>query len=344
MTTFKWRSLRTVAVAAFGLCFAPPALAEQTTGAVSVLIENDSFTGSDDAYSSGVGMIWTSRNVNALSTGNPAREWANLWSAMPGVKDPGAERYVSLTIAQEIHTPADITLASPPLDDRPYAGILYLDSVVYRRSRRMTDAWSLRLGVVGPASGAEQTQTWIHNVIGADEPLGWDTQLPNEPVANLGYTAAFRGPSGELSKRVRWRVTPTVSADAGTYATLAGAGMLLEFGYNLPASVGAVSSLRGGMNSAGVVGWSEDETGMSLTGNLGVAGYAVDRFLPLDGTIFRESRSVGYDPYVTVLTVGATLRFADYALNFNVAYSSDDTGGRGDGVEFGTLTLSKRFR
>jgi hypothetical protein len=73
-------------------------------------------------------------------------------------------------------------------------------------------------------------------------------------------------------------------------------------------------------------------------------GYAVERFLPLDGTFFRDSRSVDYDSLVTVLTVGATLRYGDYALNFNVAYSSDDTGGRGDGVEFGALTLSRRFR
>jgi hypothetical protein len=207
----------------------------------------------------------------------------------------------------------------------------------------MNDAWSLRLGVVGPASHADDTQTWIHNLIGADEPRGWHTQLPNELMVNLGYTADFRGPEGELSEKVRWRVTPTVTAEAGTYATVAGVGALLEVGYNLPRSVRAVSSLRSGLNSAGVVGWREDESDLSLSVNFGVAGYAVARFLPLDGTFFRESHSVGYEPYVTVFTTGATLRYADYALNFNVAFSSDDTGGRGDGVEFGALTLSRRF-
>jgi hypothetical protein len=341
---FKRRSRRTAALAALGFCLSSPAVAEETTGAISVLIENDAFTGSDDAYSNGAGLIWTSRDVNALSPDNPARAWARAWSIMPGVKDADAERYVSLTLAQEIHTPEDITLASPPLDDRPYAGMLYLDSVVYRRSSRMTDAWTLRLGVVGPASGADDTQTWFHNVIGADEPRGWHTQLPNEALINVGYTAAFFGPEGAMSDDVQWRVTPIVSADVGTYATVFGGGALFEFGYNLPQSAGAVSSLRSGMNAASVVGWKGDETRLSLTGNVGVAGYAVERFLPLDGTFFRDSRSVGYDPYVTVITVGATLRFANYALNFNVAYSSDNTGGRGDGVEFGTITLSKRFR
>jgi hypothetical protein len=260
------------------------------------------------------------------------------------ISDPSAERYVSLTLAQEIHTPEDITREIPPLDDRPYAGILYIDSVVYRRTARMNDAWTLRLGVVGPASHADDTQTWFHDLIGEVEPRGWHTQLPNELVVNLGYTANFKGPEGKLFEQLSWRITPTLSADAGTYAIAAGAGALVEVGFNLPRSAQSVSSLRSGLNSAGIVGWRDNETGLSISVNLGVAGYVVGRFLPLDGTAFRDSRSVDYDPYVTMVTTGATVRFADYALNFNVAYSSDDTGGRGDAVEFGALTLTRRFR
>lgn len=344
MLSVKRTTLRTVALAALGLCLASPAIAEETTGAVSILMENDAFTGSDDAYSNGAGFIWTSREVGALSPDNPVRSWARLWSAMPGVSDPDAARYVSFTIAQEIHTPDDLSLATPPLDERPYAGMLYMDSVVYRRTPRMTDAWTLRLGMVGPASLAEQTQTEVHELIGADEPQGWDTQLPNELIVNLGYTAAFRGPSGDISDHIGWRLTPMLSADFGNYATVAGAGMMLEFGYNIPQSVGAVSSLRSGMNAGSVVGWSADETALSITGNVGLAGYAVGRFLPLDGTYFRHSRSVDYDPYVSILTLGATLRYSDYAVNFNVAISSDDAGAGGDNVEFGAVTVSRRFR
>ncbi len=325
------------------LCFSVATPNEKTTGALSVTIENDSFTGSDDAYSNGVGLTWTSRNTETLSSGNPVRAWANAWSVMPGVAQP-TERYVSLSIAQEIHTPEDITLESPPLDDRPYAGILYLDAVVYRRSPRMNDAWTLRVGVVGPASHADDTQIWFHDLIGADKPQGWRTQLPNEVIVNLGYTANFAGPAGEITDNVSWRITPTITAEAGTYATIVGAGALFEFGYNLPRSAQSVSSLRNGLNAASIVGWGEDETALSVSGNIGLAGYAVERFLPLDGTFFRDSRSVEYDPTIAVITVGATVRYADYAVNFNVAFSEGSIVGHGDVVEFGALTLSKRFR
>lgn len=325
------------------LCVSSAAFGEPTSGAISVTIENDSFTGSDDAYSNGVGLTWTSRNVASLAHDNPARAWARAWAFLPGVSGPRTERYVSMTLAQEIHTPDDITLESPPLDDRPYAGILYLDSVVYRQSPTMNDAWTLRLGVVGPASHADDTQTWFHDVIGADEPRGWDTQLPNEAIFNVGYTATFAGPSGAVSDRVSWRVTPMITAEAGTYATLVGAGAMFEFGYNMPEAAHAVSSLRGGLNAASVVGWREHERELSVVGNIGVAGYSVARFLPLDGTYFRESRSVEYDRTIGVVSAGGAVRYGDYALNFNLAFSESSINGREDTVEFGALTLSRRF-
>lgn len=325
------------------LCVSSAAFGEPTSGAISVTIENDSFTGSDDAYSNGVGLTWTSREVSSLDRDNQARAWARAWSYLPGVSGPETERYVSLTLAQEIHTPDDITLESPPLDDRPYAGMLYLDSVVYRQSPGMNDAWTLRLGIVGPASHADDTQTWFHDVVDADEPRGWDHQLPNEVFFNVGYTATFAGPAGNVSERVSWRITPMLTAEAGTYATLVGAGAMFEFGYNMPEAAQAVSSLRSGLNAASVVGWREHERDLSVTGNIGVAGYSVARFLPLDGTYFRESRSVDYDRNVAVVSAGATVRYGDYSLNFNLAFSESSINGREDTVEFGALTLSRRF-
>jgi hypothetical protein len=54
--------------------------------------------------------------------------------------------------------------------------------------------------VVGPASQAEKTQKDFHNLIGGDEPMGWDTQLPNEPVINIGLTAAHLWVEGNAGR------------------------------------------------------------------------------------------------------------------------------------------------
>jgi hypothetical protein len=57
----------------------------------------------------------------------------------------------------------------------------------------------LTVGVVGPASFAEQTQKRIHEIVNADEPRGWNTQLKNEPgVSSLVKGLAFSRYSVEI--------------------------------------------------------------------------------------------------------------------------------------------------
>ena len=74
--------------------------------------------------------------------------------------------YAAWTLAQEMHTPDDITNPNPPEDDQPYAGVLYVDSLLYARKERWTHVWQLKLGVVGPASQAEDVQRDFHDLVG----------------------------------------------------------------------------------------------------------------------------------------------------------------------------------
>ena len=92
------------------------------------------------------------------------------------------------------------TIRIRPLDDQPYAGVLYVDSMLYARKDRWAHVWQLKLGVVGPASQAEDVQKDFHDLIGGDEPMGWDTQLPDEPVINVGYTAAHLTAAGRAGR------------------------------------------------------------------------------------------------------------------------------------------------
>lgn len=169
------------------------------SGSFSIVVENDFFTGSDNNYTNGVGVSWASAELSAYDRDSFVRKWGEFWSFLPGMGGESADNYVSWTIGQEMHTPDDIRDPNPPRDDQPYAGVLYLDSTLYSRHDRWHQAWSLRLGVVGPASGAESTQREYHELIGADEPKGWDTQLPDEPIVNISYTVGYEVAKGELA-------------------------------------------------------------------------------------------------------------------------------------------------
>jgi hypothetical protein len=310
-------------------------------GAWTVTVENDRATGSDNNYSNGVGVTWISNAIGTYEEQSFVRRWGEFWSFLPGVGKEGSRTYVSWSLAQEMHTPDDITNPNPPLDDQPYAGVLYLDSVIYAKRDRWAHAWQLRLGVVGPASQADNVQRWIHDLTGSNEPMGWDTQLPNEPILNVGYTGTYLLAQGDLGKSASWRIIPAAYAGVGNYFTGVGLGMYGEVGWNLVDAFGG-TALRLGLNSASTVGVGPvDGWSVSLSG--GVMGYGVAHYLPLDGTVFEDSRSVGSKPFIGMATFGIAVRHRGFVFFFGRTYFTSTFDTERQKPEFGTLSLSWYF-
>jgi len=307
-------------------------------GAWTVTLENDAFTGSDNNYTNGLGVSWVSKAIDTYDERAFVRRWGEFWSFLPFVGKEDYRTYVAWSVAQEMHTPDDIKVPNPPLDDQPYAGVLYLDNMVYARKDRWIHAWQLRLGVVGPASQADHVQRWWHKAIGADKPMGWDTQLPNEPVINVGYTGSYLLAQGKLDKSASWRIVPVVNAGLGNYFTGVGAGLYGEVGWNLADAIGG-TALRQGFNVASTVGVGPvDGWSVSLSG--GFSGYGVAHYLPLDGTVFRDSRSVGSKPFIGMATVGITARHRGLVLFLGRTSFTKTFETERQRPEFGTLSVS----
>jgi hypothetical protein len=307
-------------------------------GAWTVTSENDIATGSDNNYTNGVGVSWVSKSIDTYEERSLVRRWGESWSFLPFVGDSGYRTYVSWSLAQEMFTPDDIKLRNPPEDDQPYAGVLYLDNVVYAKGEHSTHAWQLRVGVVGPSSQAENVQRWIHKVVGSDEPMGWDTQLPNEPVLNVGYTGTYLLAQGDLGKSASWRVAPVANAGLGTYFTGAGLGLYGEVGWNLVDALGG-TALRQGFNAASTVGVGPaDRWSVSLSG--GFAGYGVVHYLPLDGTVFKDSRSVDSKPFIGMATLGISARRGGFVFFLGRTFFTKTFETERERVQFGTLSLS----
>ena len=128
--------------------------AAENGGALTLTLDNDLFTGSDNNYTNGLGVTWVSPDVSTYDDDRFVSKWSRFWSFLPFVGDEGYSTYAAWTLAQEMHTPDDITIPNPPEDDQPYAGVLYVDSLLYARKERWTHVWELKLGVVGPDSQA----------------------------------------------------------------------------------------------------------------------------------------------------------------------------------------------
>lgn len=72
----------------------------------------------------------------------------------------------------------------------------------------------------------------------------------------------------------------------------------------------------------------------------GVAGHAISHYLPLDGTVFRNSPTVDVRPFVGSATVGGSLRKGRLMVSLAATISSRAFDGQAGGAEFGTLSVS----
>lgn len=97
-----------------------------------------------------------------------------------------ADNYFGVGIVQEIYTPKNISNALLDTIDRPYAGALYLRSFAHSShpEKRLRLSYEFDLGLLGPLSGADKAQKYIHEWLGSTPPMGWDFQIESRPYIN----------------------------------------------------------------------------------------------------------------------------------------------------------------
>src|SRR5206468_1426931 len=112
---------------------------------------------------------------------------AALDDALATLFGPARSRW-GFALGQNMYTPINKRRRDPDPRDQPYAGYLYGEVSLDRRTETTLDRFSLQLGVVGPSSLARQSQDIVHALINDRQSRGWRYQLHDEPVFNLGYS------------------------------------------------------------------------------------------------------------------------------------------------------------
>ncbi len=288
-----WKVWRLAAIAV--LC-AGASLPVRGQVATRIDLDNDSFNfwqapkrRADREYSQGtrINLLWPTANTAARRLlGGPQHCHA-----------PAAERdcrLMSFGLVQAIFTPT-LDLRYRSLDERPFAGWLGLEFGAQRDKDRSLRAYSLMLGVTGPASLAAPAQKWVHRNFGFRPPVGWERQLPTE----LAIVAAYRGAREfgrfeDASTGLRMHLAPVWAARLGTVATDATLGLQVTAGLRPPRPWQAPNH-RG------------DRWGAFV--RAGAAQSAVLRNLFLDGSTFNsQSLRVTRNVWLSELELGAGLR------------------------------------
>jgi hypothetical protein len=304
------------------------------TGTFAAIYENDTFSGNDRYYTSGLLFAWRSPSYNP-----PA--WLTGLTDRPNPLFPsgGVARW-GIALGQKIWTPEDTERRNPDPTDRPYAAWLYGALTLTSYTPTAIGSLELQLGMVGPAALGEAVQNNAHDLINVPRAQGWDYQLGDEPGVNLILTRQWRynRPTG-LWDGVSVGVVPSVTASLGNVATYAAAGGMLRIGTELEADFGPP---RVRPASAGSVFYQPlDRWGWYAFA--GVEGRVVAHDISLDGNTWRDSRSVEREPVVGDASLGVALITPWARLTASYTIRSEEFTAQREPAQFGSVSIAFRF-
>lgn len=302
---------------------------------LELIVENDSL-GAGDTTDRGY-----THGVMLELTLEPTPEIGELVRRLPFIPRASQAPHLTLRAGQQTFTPEDITTSRFQPDDRPYAAWSFVGFTARaltpgdpdtRRDR--LDAWSLRLGLVGPSSQGDEIQIAWHELWGYQRPNGWRHQLDDEVAGDLAYTQRRRLLHQPLVSELASDLELAGQARLGTVHTDAALGLSARLGWNLPRDFGAPLRAPG------------DDGSPSLFATLGGELRAVARELWLDGNTWQDSHSVDREPLVGELRLGLEGRLGPLRLTYVHVFRSsqfDGPDGQGGAHDYASLRLSVAF-
>ncbi|HEV2549107.1 MAG TPA: lipid A deacylase LpxR family protein [Stellaceae bacterium] len=322
--------------------------AHADSGWTSSILEEDDFWAPDNRdrhYTHGIRLSTASGDVHDDFWRAPFR-WLTL--IFP-TDDNAARRYNLILLGQNMYTPEDFTRFNPNPRDRPYAGWLYSGAGLMQDTPDAApggidrfDELALKLGIVGPGSLANQTQTRYHLLIDVSPFKGWHAQLRNEWAGDLSYEHKWRF-HDEDEGGFGWDAIPQWSLRVGNVYDYAAVGGLLRFGRNLRVDYGPPHI---DLNTGADYTNSDRLTPGTDWGFyffFGGEARAVAHNIFLDGNDFKSSAHVDKIPAVGDLELGAAVVHRHFRLAYTYIYRSPEFIHQNAPDHYGALSLSFRL-
>jgi lipid A 3-O-deacylase len=326
----------------------PPDAGPQT---LSVLFENDLFGETDQQYTNGFKLNWMSPNLKALGDAPGVPSW--LLRAVHGLNafehavlgENDRAFNLGFTVGQLMFTPGDTQAVQLVDDDRPYAGWLFGGLTLVSKTDYVADTFDIQVGMIGPASLAEDAQRLVHELRGFDVPRGWQNQLSNEPAFLLYYERKWRLLRGPLVSQFGYDLITHAGLAAGTVMDYGAAGAELRVGWNLPHDFGTSLIRPGGDANAPstVTGAGGQGRGFGAYGFAALGGRLVGRNIFLDGNTFEDSHSVDKKIPVGDLIIGASMIYDGIKLSYAQVFRTKEFDGQHRRHNFGSISLSLSF-
>jgi hypothetical protein len=234
----------------------------------------------------------------------------------------GCVTRATILVGQEIYTPRYIPSIAP--DDRPFAGWLYGGVQSSAVSDRDLTSVSIKAGVTGPPSLAEQLQVTFHEMFPSVMiPPGWNNQLKFEP--GLIVTASRQNFSELRAGPASIGLIKSGTISLGNILTDAEGGLTLRAGLNAPHP------------------WNlEKQNHLGGYASFGLREDIVLHSLFLDGNTFREGPRVKRIPFVWQKEIGAGVSIGSISLDGRLITRSQEYSMGRRYLPYGTISMTRR--
>ncbi|MBN1140729.1 MAG: lipid A deacylase LpxR family protein [Deltaproteobacteria bacterium] len=316
-----------------------PSRADGSGPICSIQLENDfAGRGTDGHFTHGSGINCLTEPIPWIVRMADQLPWFSAERSESPEGKPLAR--ASISIAQSIFTPEDISRRELIVEDRPYAGWLHAGfGLVANQGSRRYDKIELDIGVIGPWSLAEEVQESWHSAFDLAEPRGWDNQLKNELGINLFYEQARRFEKKSLFFFLECDFIPHFGGALGNVFTYGAVGFTLRVGPDLREDFGPPRirpSLPGG-------GFFANHHHFNWYFFAGVEGRLVLRNIFLDGNTFRDSHSVDKEYLVGDFQTGLAIQLGRWRFSYTQIFRTKEFKTQDSPDEFGAASLSYLF-
>lgn len=327
------RPARALVIAVAVACVAAAPVRAEEGGTLRMALENDLFTGTDRHYTNGALIEYTAPQGDLLGFVERGLKALDLYE--------GATWSASYALGQNLYTPEGIEDPNPPPGAFPYGAQLYGAVTLTAERETYLEAFRLELGVVGDPALGEFTQKTVHDIIGAEEPQGWDTQIKTGPFAGLSYERTYRHRIDALSidDMLDVEFLPRFRAGIGNVDTFAAIGGSIRVGRNFADDYGATRIRTGGGSAvyrprkgfgwsllAGVEGRLEPISGLS------------------EGALFVDFRGdPDARPVAADLIIGASVSYGGVELSYQRVTRFEAFATSDGAHSFGSLVLRVAF-
>jgi lipid A 3-O-deacylase len=310
-------------------------------GQLNVQLENDGLFANDGNYTNGFSLSWESKPQDSNQQ-SPLTRMPTLHQLQYHLRLPITPTHSAwgLKISQRMWTPNVISVIAPQSDDRPYAGLLEIESHTVDYGPIFAQKIWLALGITGHKSKAEYVQTKIHALIGSTSPLGWQNQVQQQITLQFAYeldALLFRSKTkrNKYIANNQWEVSSYSHIALGNFNTEASLGLLFRWGKQLDRTFGRLSSHFGHTGNTTQVG---NNNNVSVYSRLQL-GYRFND-LTIEGKLPYESH-VNIQHEQVKAAIGINWIIDNYSVTWSLnSYSNAYSNDKKSWHSFGSLTLS----